>query len=189
MLPAAVSASGMIVMPRTLVSARLALRPPVAADAPALYACAGDPAVTRFLDWPTHEVIDDTHALIADIAWGWDAGDDYCWVLEQASDQPVIGTVGCQFDAHGAQIGYVIARDGWGRGLATEAAQAVFDAARGIDDVYRFWATCDIDNRASMRVLEKIGMHREAVLKRWSERPNLDTSGVPRDVVVYAWVR
>jgi len=184
-----VAAAGVIVMPRTLRSARLALRPPVAADAPALFAFAGDPAVTRFLDWATHEDLDDTHALLADIDEGWDAGDDYCWVIEHLADARVIGTVGCQFDAHGAQIGYVLARDYWGLGLATEAAGTVFDTAREIEDVHRFWATCDIDNYASIRVLEHIGMHREGILQRWSERPNLDSSGVPRDVVAYAWVR
>ena len=68
----------------------------------------------------------------------------------------------------------------WGRGLATEATAAVFDAAREIDDVARFWATCDVDNRASARVLEKLGMREEGVLRRWSERPNHPGASGPR---------
>ncbi|ROO25884.1 alanine acetyltransferase [Salinisphaera orenii YIM 95161] len=179
----------MIVMPRTLDTARLHLRPPVAADAPAVFDYAGDARVTRFLDWATHLDLDDSRGFIDDVHWGWESGDDFCWVLIDRASDALVGTVGCQFDAHGAQFGYVLAHDAWGRGLATEAMAAVFDAARDIDDVARFWATCDVDNRASARVLEKLGMREEGVLRRWSERPNHPGASGPRDVRVFAWVR
>lgn len=179
----------MIVMPRTLTTARLHLRPPTPADAGAILAFAGDPAVTRYLDWPTHVDLGDSQGFVDDVRWGWESGDDFCWLLERLDDARVIGTVGVQFDEHGAQFGYVLARAAWGCGFATEAVAAVFDAAREIADVHRFWATCDVDNRASARVLEKLGMRAEGVLRRWSERPNHEADAGPRDVRVYAWVR
>jgi [ribosomal protein S5]-alanine N-acetyltransferase len=49
------------------------------------------------------------------------------------------------------------------------------------------WATCDSDNLASARVLEKIGLMREGVLRRHTIRPNI--SPIPRDVFIYAKVR
>jgi RimJ/RimL family protein N-acetyltransferase len=50
--------------------------------------------------------------------------------------------------------------------------------------IYRVWATCDVDNLASARLLEKIGMQREGLLRRWIIPPNI--SEVPRDCWCYA---
>ena len=49
------------------------------------------------------------------------------------------------------------------------------------------WAVCDIDNLASARVMEKAGMQREGILKRWSVHPNI--SAEPRDSYCYAVVK
>jgi len=60
-------------------------------------------------------------------------------------------------------------------------------ASLGRPEVYRVWAVCDTANLASARVLEKVGMTREGILKRWSVHPNV--SPEPRDCFVYARVR
>lgn len=180
----------MIVMPTRLQTERLLLRPFVGADAPAVLAYAGDAEATRLMDWERHVDLADSQLFIEDVIGGWEDGGDYCWGIEDCALGCLIGAIGCQFNEHGMDIGYIVARERWGEGVATEAAQAVFDAAREIDDVYRFSATCDVDNLASARVLEKIGMTREARLARWSERPNLDDGrDGPRDVFMYAWTR
>jgi len=44
-----------------------------------------------------------------------------------------------------------------------------------------------VENLASARVLEKAGMHREGMLRRWSVHPNV--SPEPRDCLCYAIVR
>jgi RimJ/RimL family protein N-acetyltransferase len=56
-----------------------------------------------------------------------------------------------------------------------------------LSGVYRIWAVCDVENTASARVLEKLGMVRERVLRKWIIHPNV--SPVPRDCYVYARVR
>jgi RimJ/RimL family protein N-acetyltransferase len=71
---------------------------------------------------------------------------------------------------------------------APEAARAVLEWASTLDGVHRIWATCDVENGASARVLEKIGMAREGLLRRWAVRPNLPATP-PRDAYVYSWVR
>ena len=53
--------------------------------------------------------------------------------------------------------------------------------------IFRIWAVCDLDNFASARVLEKAGMQREGVLRRYILHPNI--SSEPRDVYCYATVR
>lgn len=179
----------MIVMPTTLATRRLLLRAPVATDAPAILAYASAPEATRFMEWPTHVDEDDTLDFIEAVQEGWEDGDDYCYLLTLAATDEVVGAASLQFDEHGASLGYIVAPDHWRQGLATEAAKALLDAAWQTEDVYRVWATVDIDNAASARVLEKIGMQWEARLARWSSRPNLSDKHIPRDVHVYAVIR
>lgn len=82
------------------------------------------------------------------------------------------------------EIGYVLARAFWNHGYITEAAQAMVDWALRQPEIFRVWAVCDVDNVASSRVLEKIGMRREGVLRRWIIHPNM--SAEPRDCYCYA---
>ena len=179
----------MITMPLTLDSARLHMRAPEMVDAAAVLAYAGDAAVTRFMEWPTHVDIDDTEDFIDAVQGGWDDGDDYCYLLTLADSGHIVGAASLQFDAHGASLGYIVAAEHWGQGIASEAAAALVDAAWQTDDLYRVWATVDIDNAASARVLVKIGLTYEARLARWSLRPNRESPEVPRDVHVYAVTR
>lgn len=69
----------------------------------------------------------------------------------------------------------------------TEAVRAVVDWAIGQPEMHRVWAVCDVDNKASARVLEKAGMEREGILRRWSIHPNI--SEFPRDCICYAKVK
>lgn len=60
-----------------------------------------------------------------------------------------------------AGIGYVLAPDVWGRGLATDLARGLLTAAFDVLGLRRVTAGCFADNPASARVLEKAGMRRE----------------------------
>jgi [ribosomal protein S5]-alanine N-acetyltransferase len=82
---------------------------------------------------------------------------------------------------------YSLARAYWRQGYATEAAGAVVAWAVSNPDIYCVWAVCDVENTASARVLEKLGLTREGVLRRWLRHPNI--SPEPRDCYVYARVR
>jgi RimJ/RimL family protein N-acetyltransferase len=68
-----------------------------------------------------------------------------------------------------------------------EALRPIVDWALQQKEIYRIWAFCDVDNRASARVLEKIGMQREGVLRRWFVHPNM--GDVPRDCFCYARIK
>ena len=86
-----------------------------------------------------------------------------------------------------ADLGYGLARQHWGHGYATEAVQAVVRWALSQEQFYRVWATCDVENLASARVLEKAGMQREGILRRFIIHPNI--SSEPRDCYCYAVVK
>jgi len=67
-------------------------------------------------------------------------------------------------DDRGGYIGYVLRRDHWRQGYATEAARALLGFGFGSLGLHRIIATCDTDNGASARVMEKAGMRREGRL-------------------------
>lgn len=67
------------------------------------------------------------------------------------------------------EIGWAVRRSDWGKGYATEAAQEVLGLAFNRLHAQRVVAFCRADNRASQRVMEKLGMHSEGLLRetRW----------------------
>ena len=68
-----------------------------------------------------------------------------------------------------------------------EAVTAVSNEAFEHHNLFRIWATCDKENLASARVLEKSGFVCEGTLARWMVHPNV--SEEPRDALVYARTR
>lgn len=156
---------------------RLILRKPTLADAEAVFArYASDPTVTRQLGWPRHENVDQTRAFLSfsDDEWRrWPAGP---YLIESLDDGRLLGSTGLSFEAPAvASTGYVLAREAWGRGIATEALAAIVGVARSVS-VGEVYALCHPENRASVRVLEKCGFVLDASLRRSVVFPN---SGSP----------
>jgi RimJ/RimL family protein N-acetyltransferase len=90
-------------------------------------------------------------------------------IIDSASG--VIGIVKAALIEHRAQIGYVVHRPFWGRGIATAAVAGITEVVEAMPAISRVWATCALDNPASSRVLEKCGFQREAVLRNWVTYP------------------
>jgi ribosomal-protein-alanine N-acetyltransferase len=99
----------------------------------------------------------------------------------------LVGSIAARQDKNGVNLGYLLARAYWGRGLMAEAVLAVTQWAFGDPAVFRVWAVCDVENRASARLLEKTGFMREGVLRKFSLHPNV--SAIPRDCYCYAQTR
>jgi RimJ/RimL family protein N-acetyltransferase len=74
---------------------------------------------------------------------------------------------------HRAQLGYVVHQPWCGRGIATEALRQLGALVETTPMISRIWATCALDNTASVRVLEKCGFEREGILKNWAIYPAL----------------
>jgi RimJ/RimL family protein N-acetyltransferase len=173
--------------PERLVTERLTLRRPRATDAAAiLQSYAGDPDVTSLLAWPRHRSIEDTLAFVewSDQVWRNTLAGPYL-ILDR--EDRVVGTTGLDVETPWrAATGYVLRRDAWGCGVATEVAVAMTGLAEdlGLD---RLYALCHPDNIASARVLGKAGFIREGVLRRHTYFPNLGVEG-PQDVEIWARV-
>ncbi len=174
--------------PAIIETERLRLRPPVMDDATAIFETyAQDEEVTRYLTWRPDKSIDETRAFLRRCGASWEQGKAFGMAITGREDGRLIGMIELRPDAHRVELGYVLARPYWGRGLMTEAVGAVTAWALAQPDVHRVWAVCDVANPASARVLEKAGMEREGLLRGWSIHPNL--SATPRDCWCYARVR
>ena len=172
--------------PSIIETARLRLRRPRSGDADAVFRrYASDRDVTRFVGWPAHESVDDTRAFLefSDAEWArWPAGP---YLIESNSDAVLLGGTGLGFDTpQRAMTGYVLAKDAWGHGYATEALWSMVELA-GRLGVERLYALCHPEHRASWHVLEKCGFAREGTLRRYAEFPNLQPATFG-DVLCYA---
>ena len=175
----------MINPPKTLKTERLRLRKLKLADAEAIFReYAQDPEVTKYVSWHAHESLEETRDYVRACLLAWDTGKAFHWVIEGAEAKQVIGMIIARVNAEKWELGYVLARAHWRQGYMTEALKAIIAWALKQKDIHRVWAVCDVDNIASARVMEKVGMEREGVLKRWSVHPNI--SAVPRDSYCYA---
>lgn len=170
-----------------LESARLILRKPVIADAELIfYKYAQDPDVTRYLTWKPHKTIDETTGFIKTAISNFE-NNNFIWSILRKDNNELIGMIHLNVDNHKADFGYVLMKDQWGNGYMTEALSSVIDFAFSIERIYRVWGVCDINNTASSRVMEKAGLTREGILRRFIIHPNV--SDTPGDVYVYSVIR
>jgi RimJ/RimL family protein N-acetyltransferase len=108
--------------------------------------------------------------LIRRITSGWPE-EGGLWVVEWAHEPGFLGWCGIfpLEDSGLLEIGYRYVRGAWGRGVGTEAARIVLDhgfRSLGIDPIV---AVAHPDNRASRRVLEKIGLRSEGLAHHYGQ--------------------
>lgn len=147
-------------------TARLKLRDWLDADAEPYAALNADPRVMEF--FPAALTRAESDAQMAAIR-AYIAGHGYgLYAAEETASGRFIGFVGlspASFEAHftpAIEIGWRLARSAWGQGYATEAARAVVDHAFGplrLEALVSFTAEW---NQRSQRVMQKIGMTRDA---------------------------
>ncbi len=176
-----------MVAPEIINLQRIRLRRPKLSDAEAIFEYGSDPEVAHYADWPIRTTIDPIVESLRERSVLWETGVEFNWVITLLSEDRAIGGVSCCVVRHAAEFGYLLNRRYWGNGFATDASRAVVEWAFSLPSIWRVWATCDAENLASARVLEKVGLSREGTLRRWAVRPNI--SPEPRDAFIYSRVR
>ncbi|MSP87582.1 MAG: N-acetyltransferase [Alphaproteobacteria bacterium] len=174
--------------PDAFQTARLILRPIRPSDAAPIFdTYAQDPDVTRYLTWRAHQTLADTEAYVSRCLTA-PSHLFRTYALVGRQDDEVLGAFGIrQPEAYRLGYAYVLARKWWGQGLMTEALTEVASWALNRGDIWRIGDFCDVDNLASARVMEKAGMTREGLLRRWSMHQNV--SDEPRDCFSFAKIR
>ncbi len=150
---------------------RLLLRKFRISDAEEIFATwTSDERVAKYTSWYAHEKIEDTRAYVEYMA-GKDQLSDYNWIIEL--DTKIIGSINvCYSDdrLEIAGIGYVLGYEYWRNGYTTEAVKAVIRFLFHDVNYRKVIAGCDSENIASSKVMEKVGMRREAVLREHIKR-------------------
>jgi pimeloyl-ACP methyl ester carboxylesterase len=122
-----------------------------------------DPEFARFLSHvPQPFTMKDAEAFVAlNLSEPWERSPTFAVVR----DGRVIGTVNLEVNAatRTAMLGYAIGRAWWGQGIGTEAARATMDWGIETFGLTRVWASTDSRHVQSQRLLEKLGMRREAL--------------------------
>ncbi len=171
----------------TLETARLRLRAFSPADAPSLQRLAGDEAIARTTLSIPHPYEDGVaEAWILEQRRQREAGAQACFAVVRRDDGALAGVVVLALDGDHAraELGYWIGTPYWGRGYATEAGRAALGYAFGALGLRRVHAAHMADNAASGRVLAKLGMRREGVL-----RQHIHKGGRFHDSVQYGLLR
>ena len=168
-----------------ILTQRLLLREARLGDYDDIHAYAVDPDVVRFMDWGPN-----TPEITAQALGGWVAAsaqwprDEVNLVVELRETGRAIGAIRLSIQSRAdrtADFGYTLHKDWWGQGLGTEAARAIVEIAFTTLRLHRVFATCDVRNAASYRIMEKLGMRREGTLLQ-----NHEVRGRWRDTHVYA---
>lgn len=171
--------------PERIETERLVLRIPSLEDAESIFnAYAQDADVVRYLMWRPHKKIRETRDFLARCRAGWEGGAQFPYAITLKQSGEVIGMIEIRIDGFKASVGYVLAHPFWKKGLTTEALRPLVEWALSQKSIYRVWAVCDAENVGSARVLEKVGMKREGLLRRETLHPNI--SDEPRDSYCYA---
>lgn len=164
---------------------RLLLREARPEDYDDIHAYAVRDEVVRFMVWGPNSREETRRALD-----GW-LDEQSVWprpgvnlVIEEKASERVVGAIRLTLqDAENrtADMGYTLHSEVWRRGYGTEAARTVLNVAFGQLGLHRVFAMADTENVGSWGIMEKLGMRREATLRK-----NRQVRGAWRDNHVYA---
>jgi ribosomal-protein-serine acetyltransferase len=121
----------------------------------------------HWMYWAADATRESTRAFAEETVRLQDEGMSYQFVIRD--DRGVAGAMGVEI--HGAErrigeVGYWTRSDRTGRGYATEAGGVLVDFAFAELGLYRLELRAGVENRASQRVAENLGFHREGLLRQ-----------------------
>jgi ribosomal-protein-alanine N-acetyltransferase len=175
-------------IPEQLETERLILRRPQPGDAEEIFdQYASKKEVVKYMSWPRHESLEITEQVVVLWLKQWSSGTGGAFLITESSTGKIIGSTGFDMvNPNTASTGYILAKDEWGKGYATEALSGIVRLAQEIG-TQRLYAYCHHAHRNSARVMEKCGFEFEGRLRNYMEFPNL-SPGTTTDVMLYAWI-
>ncbi len=171
-----------------LETERLVLRPLCAQDAAEVFRYRSDPEICRYQFWEpaaieeVEQFIETKMPLRLNIPGTW-----FQLAICSADTGDLMGDVGLHFpheQEHEVEFGITLAREYQGRGFASEVLEAVFTYLFDSLDKQRVYGSVDPRNRDSIRLMERLGMRREAHF-----RERLWFKGEWADDIIYGILR
>lgn len=157
---------------KTIQTERLILRRFKLSDAQNMFDnYTGKERVTEYVSWHAHKNVEDTkNYLVGFVLPDYEKKNTYRWAVVWKENNEVIGCIDvCDSNERKrcAELGWVIGDAYWGKGIMPEAAKCVLQYLFSVG-YERIQATHHILNPKSGRVMEKIGMKYEGILKKYS---------------------
>ncbi|SDN63724.1 GNAT family N-acetyltransferase [Alkalicoccus daliensis] len=148
---------------------RLILRKVELSDLDDIYAFSSDPEVAHHMTWSVNQSKEETYRnYVEPVLRDYQTGESGDWVIVHMEDEKVIGA--CSFvkweNSHEkAEIGFVLHKDYWGQGIATEAVREIVRFGFETCRLHRIEGKCNSDNIGSEKVLRKAGFTYEGTLR------------------------
>lgn len=171
---------------QTLNTSRLVLRKIMYSDTADMFEFTSEVEISKHLSWYPHKSLYETKVIIERILSEYQNSIDYfSWGIILKSEEKLIGTVrlfDISFPNRRLELSYILNSNYQGNGYMTEAIQEVFKFCleKGFN---RFQARCTINNYASEKVMLRLGMKYEGLLKGYWVNKNL-----VKDAKIYAIV-
>jgi RimJ/RimL family protein N-acetyltransferase len=144
----------------TITTARLILRAFTEDDAEPLHHILDEADVLRYFPNPNPPSLDRVQSLIARQLAHWQEHGYGWWAAELRESQELIGWCGLQFlpEFVKTEVAYLLGKPYWGKGLGSEAARVAVQFGLETLRLESILAIVHVDNAASRRVIEKLGM-------------------------------
>lgn len=170
--------------PPRFETARLQMRLLTLEDVADYYAIASSPVVAAETICRRHETMDDTIGYLQRVKHQYENREAIHWGIVWKETSTLIGRTGLILidPVHEkAELGYVISDQYWNQGIATEATYPLLNYAFHEIGFNRIEARCNANNRGSYRVMEKLGLTFEGVLRK-----QLNIQGTYMDQKLYS---
>lgn len=156
---------------------RLILRPFKIEDIDDVYKNYGsDPKITRYISWVPCDTKEKCEGFINFNLKEYETNPMFfSWVITM--DDTIIGSISIfnvNNDNDSGELGYSLGSKWWGNGIITEATKAVIDYAFNKVEFNRIYGSCHEENIGSKKVMEKMGMSFEGILR--DGQRNLDNT-------------
>lgn len=166
---------------------RLLIRKLEPTDLQDVFECSSDPEISKYTLWDAHKTINDSKDFLTKCIKQYSLGQAPVFGIVLKEEQKLIGTIGfgsIDFESNRAEFGYALHVGYWKQNITSEASLAILQFGFRILELERIFATCFTDNVASYRVMEKVGMTYEGILRSYHSK-----NGQRVDVRLYAITR
>lgn len=174
--------------PPVITTERLFLRGWEPEDVDSVFRYSSDPEVTRYMDWERHRSLDDSWVFLDHVVARQYLAEEYTYAI-CLRERPWV-PLGCVSVAwerreHDVmELGYVLARNEWGKGYVVEAAAALLSLVFHDQQPQHVFAPVFAENVRSRRVCEKLGMHLDGVRRKVRKR-----QGKRHDLAFYSLLK
>jgi len=152
-----------------LETERLILRLLTSNDLENIYEYGSDDRVSEYVSWNTHRSLSDTRAFLDHILEQYGNKEAIFWGLELKENNKLVGTinfVSLNTKHKVGEIGYILSRQYWAKGIMTEAVKEVIKFGFNEMELIRIQAKCFVENIGSEQVMKKVGMTYEGTIRK-----------------------